>query len=93
MIGDVSNKNTIIEILETAEKNYSPKKAKDLNIKIEGGGRYHLSKNNHKIQVSLAVNGDNVTSVPANVIDPHLERCDSMHSDESVSDDSGLESE
>ncbi|MGL9688708.1 MAG: ankyrin repeat domain-containing protein [Wolbachia sp.] len=88
MVGDVSNKNTIVEILETAEKNYLLKKAKDLNIKIEGGGRYHLSQSNHKTQVSLAVNGDNVTSAPANVIDPHLERYDSMHSD-----DSGLELE
>ncbi|MGL9681467.1 MAG: hypothetical protein ACR5K2_00325 [Wolbachia sp.] len=48
MISDMSNENTIIEILETVE-NYLPKKAKDLNIKIDGGGHYHLSKNDHKI--------------------------------------------
>lgn len=93
MVGDVSNKNTLVEMLEKAEKNYSPKEAKDLNIKIEGGGRYHLSQNNHKTQASLAVNVGNVTSAPANVIDSHLEQCDSMHSDGSVSGYSSLESE
>nr|WP_255586044.1 ankyrin repeat domain-containing protein [Wolbachia endosymbiont of Mansonella perstans] len=61
MVGDASNKNTLVEMLEIAEKNYSLKKAKDLNIKIEGRGCYHLAQNNHKTQASLTANVGNVT--------------------------------
>ncbi|NSM56756.1 hypothetical protein HET73_04990 [Wolbachia endosymbiont of Atemnus politus] len=66
IVDNVPNKNTIVEILETGEKNYSQKKAKDRNIKIKEGGRYHLSQDSHKTQASLAVNRDNVTTVLGN---------------------------
>ncbi|MCA4775332.1 hypothetical protein IHO40_04480 [Wolbachia endosymbiont of Mansonella ozzardi] len=91
MVGDASNKNTLVEMLETAEKNYSPKKAKDLNVKIEGGGCYHLAQNDHKTQASLTANVGNVTFCARKCYRSYLERRNSI--DESVSSYSSLESE
>jgi cell division protein FtsB len=90
MVGNVENKDDIVKILKKAEQSYSPKKAKDLNIKIEGGGSYHLYQNKHKTPTSSAIDENNVTAAPANVIDSHSKRYDSIHSIGSISDDSGL---
>ncbi|MDR1139934.1 MAG: ankyrin repeat domain-containing protein [Rickettsiales bacterium] len=86
-IDNIQNREIIIKRLEEAEKNYSPKKAKDLNIKIEGGGHYHLSQNNHKTQASLAVNENDAAAT--NGIDSYSERCDATCDDETSSNDSG----
>ncbi|QOD38383.1 ankyrin repeat domain-containing protein [Candidatus Wolbachia massiliensis] len=91
MIDGVPNRDAIVEMLEIAEKNYSPKKAKDLNIKTEGGGRYHLSQGSHGTATSSTVNGN---PAPANDMDPYLKQHGSIRSDKSISsDDSGLELE
>jgi hypothetical protein len=87
MVGDVSNKNTIVEMLETAEKNYSPKKARDLNIKFQGGGTYHLLQGSHGTLASLAVNENDAAAT--NGIDSYSERCDATCDDETSSNDSG----
>lgn len=52
MVGNVPSRDTIIKMLEAAEESYRTKpkeKARDLNIRIEGGGSYRLLQGNHGI--------------------------------------------
>lgn len=71
MVGDVQDRNTVIEILEAAEENYRMKpksKAKDLSIKVTGG-RYHLLQDSHGIMAKTV-------KTSTNVINSYLEQHD-----------------
>jgi ankyrin repeat protein len=69
MVGNWPNRNAIKKMLEEGEKSYltNPKqKARNIKIKLQNGGTYHLLQDSHRTLASLAVDGNNASTTLGN---------------------------